>query len=281
VTDRSVVPEPSSATSTRVVEDVVAWKADTTTAKDDLITVEEPLEIRFAGLSVAVTMRTPGDDFDLALGFLFTEGILHTREDVASTAYCPSADLEAQGNIVNVNPTHPGLVDPQRWQRNFFSTSSCGICGKASIDAIHQQACPVQSRARMSHETLYRLDERLRAAQEDFARTGGLHAAGLFGLDGELIAAREDVGRHNAVDKVIGDALRRGALPLTQSVLVVSSRASFEVTQKALMAGIPIVAAVSAPSSLAVDLARSANMTLIGFLRSGRCNIYSGAERVV
>src|SRR3954453_14607781 len=221
--------------STRVVEDVVAWMADATTSKEDLLTVEEPLEIRFAGLSVAVTMRTPGDDFDLALGFLFTEGIIHSREDVASTAYCPSPDPGAEGNIVNVNPTHPGLVDPQRWQRHFFSTSSCGICGKASIDAIHQQTCPVGSGARISHDTLYRFDERLRAAQEVFAQTGGLHAAGLFDLEGKLITLREDVGRHNAVDKVIGDALRRGALPLGQSVLVVSSRASFEVTQKGWM----------------------------------------------
>jgi FdhD protein len=270
-----------NAASTRVVEDVVAWNGDTTVSREDLLTVEEPLEIRFAGLSVAVTMRTPGDDFDLALGFLFTEGIIHRRDDVASIAYCPSADAATQGNIVNVHPAQRGLVDPQRWQRHFFSTSSCGICGKASIDAIHQQACAVQGSARISHQTLYRLDERLRTAQQVFAQTGGLHAAGLFDLDGELITLREDVGRHNAVDKVIGDALGRAALPLDQSVLVVSSRASFEVTQKALMAGIPILAAVSAPSSLAIDLARSANMTLIGFLRSGRCNIYTGAERVI
>lgn len=267
--------------STRLVEDVVMWNADAPASKDDLITVEEPLEIRFAGLSVAVTMRTPGDDFDLVLGFLFTEGILHTIGDVASIAYCQTDEATDRSNIVNVNTTQPNLVDPQRWQRHFFSTSSCGICGKASVDAIQQQTCPIQSDARISHELLYGLDERLRDAQQVFARTGGLHAAGLFDLQGRLITLREDVGRHNAVDKVIGDALRRGALPLRESMLVVSSRASFEITQKALMAGIPFVIAVSAPSSLAVDLAQSAGMTLIGFLRSGRFNIYAGTERIV
>lgn len=280
MSDLPVTGETNYLTAAQQAQEIVAWNGDVATSKQDLLTVEEPLEIRFAGFSVAVTMRTPGNDFDLALGFLFTEGVIHAREDVASTAYCV-ADGVSQGNIVNVNPTHPGLVDPRRWQRNFFSTSSCGICGKASIDTIHQQASPIQSQAQIAHTVLYQLDKQLRAAQEVFSQTGGLHAAGLFDLDGGLVTLREDVGRHNAVDKVIGDALQRGGLPLQQSVLVVSSRASFEVTQKAWMAGIPIVAAMSAPSSLAVDLARSANMTLIGFLRSSRCNIYSGASRVV
>lgn len=258
---------------------VVAWQADAATVKDDTVTVEEPLEIRLAGLSVAVTMRTVGHDFDLALGFLFTEGIIRSLADVASIAYCMSDDGENAGNIVNINPERPEIIDPARWQRNFFSTSSCGICGKASIDTIMQECRSIFGGPAIAHDVLYGLSDRLRTGQSVFAATGGIHAAGLFNLHGDLLLLREDVGRHNAVDKVIGAALQQ-ALPVAQSVLVVSSRASFEITQKALMAGIPIVAAVSAPSSLAIDLARSANMTLIGFLRGQRFNVYAGAERV-
>ncbi len=257
---------------------IIAWQGDAATAKDDAVAVEEPLEIRLAGLSVAVTMRTPGDDFDLALGFLFTEGIIRSLADVASIAYCVDEE-EHTGNIVNLNPHRPDLIDPTRWQRNFFSTSSCGICGKASIDTIMQECRSILGAAAVAHKVLYRLSDQLRTEQGVFAATGGIHAAGLWSMEGDLLLLREDVGRHNAVDKVIGAALRQ-SLPLKQCLLLVSSRASFEITQKALMAGIPIVAAVSAPSSLAIDLAHSANMTLIGFLRGHRFNVYAGAERV-
>ncbi|HEX6509131.1 MAG TPA: formate dehydrogenase accessory sulfurtransferase FdhD [Chloroflexota bacterium] len=264
---------------------VVSWTGNARSSRDDTLAVEEPLEIRLAGCSVAVTMRTPGDDLDLAAGFLYTEGIIRDAGDIASISYCPADDGSPISNIVNVNPSDPLLVDPDRWRRNFFATSSCGLCGKASIDSIRQEAAPLTSTARVATDILYTLDRRLREAQAVFSRTGGLHAAGLFDLDGTLVTLREDVGRHNAVDKVIGDAVRRRCVPLSDSVLMVSGRASFEIMQKALMAGIPIVAAVSAPSSLAVDLARASNMTLLGFLRSagaggGRFNVYASGERI-
>jgi FdhD protein len=241
--------------------------------------VEEPLEIRLAGYSVAVTMRTPGDDFDLVVGFLFTEGAIRSASDIASIHRCPGDDPESSDNIVNVNPADPSLVDPSRWQRNFFTTSSCGICGKASIETVRQEARPIDSDLQVSHDTLYQLDRQLRSAQAVFDQTGGLHAAGLFDAGGELLALREDVGRHNAVDKVIGHALRSGMIPLNRHLLMVSGRASFEIVQKALMAGIPLVVSVSAPSSLALDLARSCGITLAGFLRQGRFNVYAG-ERI-
>lgn len=260
---------------------VVTWSDDTPAARGDTLSVEEPLEIRLAGCSVAVTMRTPGADFDLALGFLYTEGIIRGQEDVASLAHCPSDDPQSYANIVNVNPTNPAIVDPDRWRRNFFAASSCGICGKASIDAVRQDYPIITSDARVPHETLYRLDAEMRRAQAAFGRTGGLHAAALFDLKGRLLVLREDVGRHNAVDKVVGDALRSNGLPLRARILLVSGRTSFEIVQKALVASIPIVLAISAPSSLAVDLARSAGMTLVGFLRGERFNIYSGPERIV
>jgi len=259
---------------------MVAWSGEESHDRLDSLAVEEPLEIRLAGCNVAVTMRTPGHDFDLAAGFLFTEGIIRSGEDIASIVHCPSGDGEPDSNVVNINPRDPGLVDPDRWRRNFFATSSCGICGKASIEAIRQEASPIPSGARVSSRTLYRLQGDLRRGQEVFGETGGLHAAGLFDLDGRCLTLREDVGRHNAVDKVVGDALFRGMIPLHDCVLMASGRASFEIMQKALMAGIPIVAAVSAPSSMAVDLARSANMTLVGFLRPGRFNVYAGPQRL-
>jgi FdhD protein len=264
---------------------VEAWDGDRQHSRVDVLAAEEPLEIRLAGCSVAVTMRTPGDDFDLAAGFLFTEGIIRNWADIASIAYCPSVDPANAGNIVNVNPTDADIVNPERWRRNFFATSSCGVCGKASIEAIKQEAAPIDSHGTVENRILYALDSKLRGAQDVFAQTGGLHAAGLFDRGGEILAVREDVGRHNAVDKVIGQAVRSRQVPLRDHILVVSSRGSFEIVQKALMAGIPIVAAVSAPSSLAVELARSAGITLLGFLRSngagsGRFNIYAGAERV-
>jgi FdhD protein len=264
---------------------VDAWDGDRQLSRVDSLAAEEPLEIRLAGCSVAVTMRTPGDDFDLAAGFLLTEGIIRDWADIASISHCPSNDSADAGNIVNINPRNPEIVDPERWRRNFFATSSCGICGKASIAAIKQEAAPIDSRSTVESRTLYALDSKLRQAQDVFAQTGGLHAAGLFDSQGTLLAVREDVGRHNAVDKVIGQAVRSRKIPLHDHMLVVSSRGSFEIVQKALMAGIPMVAAVSAPSSLAVELARSTGMTLLGFLRSngdgsGRFNVYAGAERI-
>jgi FdhD protein len=264
---------------------VDAWEGDQHVSRTDTLATEEPLEIRLAGHSVAVTMRTPGDDLDLAAGFLFTEGIIRSWGDVASIKHCPSDDAAGAGNIVNVNPVDPSIVEPERWRRNFFATSSCGICGKASIAAIRQEAAAIESTRKVDSRILYTLGEKLRQAQNVFSQTGGLHAAGLFDALGNLVAIREDVGRHNAVDKVIGHAVRNRQVPLHDHILMVSSRGSFEIVQKALMAGIPVVAAVSAPSSLAVDLARSAGMTLIGFLRSdrdgaGRFNAYAGAERI-
>ena len=282
----SLAPETglrgSATTNTRVV----AWTREERQARSDTVAVEEPLEIRLAGWSVAVTMRTPGDDFDLAAGFLFTEGIVRDWTDVSSIVHCPTDDASSAENIVNVNPTDPSLVQPERWQRNFFATSSCGVCGKASIAAVRQEAAPIVWSGQVHPRTLYTLDRKLRGAQDAFTRTGGLHAAGLFDVAGNLIAIREDVGRHNAVDKIIGQAVRSGQVPLRDRILVVSSRGSFEIVQKAWMAGIPVVATVSAPSSLAIDMARSAGITLLGFLRSDRAgndrfNAYAGAERII
>jgi FdhD protein len=264
--------------------EIVSWEGERAQRRLDRLAVEEPLEIRLAGCSVSVTMRTPGDDLDLAAGFLFTEGIIHSPTDIASIAHCETDDAESAGNIVNVNPTDCDLVDPGRWRRNFFVTSSCGVCGKASIEAVRQEAGPITGRGRVRAEILYRIAEDLSRSQRVFEETGGLHAAGLFLMDGTPVVLREDVGRHNAVDKVIGHAFRAGSLPLDRHVLAVSGRASFEIMQKALMAGIPVVAAVSAPSSLAVSLARENGMTLAGFLRVGggtrRFNVYAGEERI-
>jgi FdhD protein len=275
-----VVASDAGDAAATVAAHVTRWQGTGHLPANDTLAVEEPLEIRLAGCSVAVTMRTPGDDFDLAAGFLFTESIIRSAADIASIAHCPADDDDSSFNIVNINPTDPALVDPDRWRRNFFSTSSCGICGKASIDVVRQNARPIEVSPRISAGTLYRLSGELRRSQTIFGQTGGLHAAGLFDLEGKLLTLREDVGRHNAVDKVVGDALRRAALPLSDHMLMVSGRSSFEIVQKALMAGIPVVAAVSAPSSLAVELAQEANMTLIGFLRAGRFNAYAGGERV-
>lgn len=261
-------------------ERILAVRGEEVVERDDALAIEEPLEIRLAGYSVSVTMRTPGDDLDLAAGFLLTEGILRTQEDIDDIRHCDTDDAESAMNIVNVNPRDPESVDPSRWQRNFFVTSSCGICGKASIDTVRQETSRIQSSLSVSPDVLHRASDELRQAQRVFDRTGGLHAAGLFTSAGLLTALREDVGRHNAVDKVIGHAFRCGLLPLSDNFLLVSGRVSFEVVQKALMAGIPLVAAVSAPTSLAVHLAQDCGMTLVGFLREGRFNIYSVPERI-
>jgi FdhD protein len=244
-------------------------------SRADLLAVEEPLEIRVGGEPLAVTMRTPGDDIDLAAGFLASEGIIASPSDVTSIKMCDD-------NVADVT-LGAGIVLPAaRLRRNFVTSSACGVCGKDSIDAIRVRASydvstdPVQ----VSPGLLASLPDRLREAQRVFARTGGLHAAGIFTADAALLAVREDVGRHNAVDKIVGWALRGQRLPLAGCVLLVSGRASFELAQKALVAGIPVLAAVSAPSSLAAELAEESGMTLIGFLRGGSMNVYTGARRL-
>ncbi len=255
------------------------------TTRPDTVASEEPLEIRLNGSPLAVTMRTPGADFDLVHGFLATEGVIAGIEDVAGLRYCNSVDDEGRNtyNVVDVDLT-TGVEPPATaLDRNFLTSSSCGVCGKASIEAIRTRSRHdvAADPTRLDLGTLLAMPDRLRAAQEVFSKTGGLHAAGLFTADGELVSLREDVGRHNAVDKVIGDGVREGRLPLAGHVLMVSGRASFELTQKAAMAGIPVLAAVSAPSSLAVELAADAGITLVGFLRGDGCNVYTRQDRLV
>jgi FdhD protein len=297
---------------------------------DDLLAVEEPLQIRLAGEDVAVTMRTPGHDDELAAGFLFTEGIIEGRHHIESIAHCPPEEGTGP-NIINVLPTERGLLEPGKWGRNFIASSSCGLCGKTSIEQVlrrrqtagngsgsgsgngnelraasyDKEALGAERRPRneplavseangeaapaagapwpvppIPVHTLYSLPAKLRAAQDAFADTGGIHAAALFSPEGDLLLMREDVGRHNAVDKVIGRALLNDLLPLDHHILLVSSRASFEIVQKALVAGVALMAVISAPSTLAVDLAREGDMTLIGFLRQKRLNVYTGQWRI-
>lgn len=252
--------------------------------RGDTLVTEEPLEIRAAGpgqeaRAVSVTMRTPGGDFDLAVGFLFTEGLIRPG-DVHRVAYCDNLPGEDQRyNIVSVTLQRP--FDFERLGRNFFATSSCGVCGKAALDQVEVHCAPVAPGPEVRVEALVRLPDVLRDAQHVFERTGGLHAAGLFTPDGELVSIREDVGRHNAVDKVIGEQVLLGKVPLADHVLQVSGRASFEIVQKAAVAGIPIVSAVSAPSSLAVEAGERFGLTVVGFVRDGRCNIYTHPERVL
>lgn len=253
--------------------------------RPDTLVVEEPLEIRVSGRPMAITMRTPGDDMDLAAGFLVSEGVISAASHLRAMRFCADANAE-DGNTYNILDVDlaPGVSAPDpSLERSFYTSSSCGLCGKASLEAVR-----TQTRFSVSEDPLTvpvtvicQLPERLREAQRVFDRTGGLHAAGLFSATGELLVLREDVGRHNAVDKVVGWALREDHVPLSSTVLLVSGRASFELTQKAWMAGIPMLAAVSAPSSLAVDLAVEAGMTLIGFLRGDTMNVYAGEQRVV
>jgi FdhD protein len=253
--------------------------------RPDTVAAEEPLEIRLGGTPLAVTMRTPGDDFDLVHGFLATEGVIAGHDDVAGLRYCDSVDADGHNtyNVVDVDLAAGVPMPETGLERNFYTSSSCGVCGKASIDAIRTKTSydVAADDVRVPLAVLLALPDRLRAEQQVFEKTGGLHAAGLFTAAGDLSALREDVGRHNAVDKVIGDAVREGRLPLTGHVLMVSGRASFELTQKAAMAGIPMLAAVSAPSSLAVELAREVGITLVGFLRGDGCNVYTHQERII
>ncbi|HEY2204568.1 MAG TPA: formate dehydrogenase accessory sulfurtransferase FdhD [Pseudonocardia sp.] len=250
----------------------------------DRLAVEEPLELRVNGRPLAVTMRTPGHDVELAHGFLLTEGVIGAVPDVSTARYCDSVD-DSGRNTYNVLDVALGLGVPPPdtgLERNFYTTSSCGVCGKASLDAVRLRTrfSPAADPVRVPRSLLVSLPDRLREAQRVFDSTGGLHAAGLFTEDGELLAVREDVGRHNAVDKVLGRALLDGRIPAAGCTLMVSGRASFELVQKAVMAGVPVLAAVSAPSSLAVELAAEAGMTLVGFLRGDSANIYTAPERI-
>ncbi|MFE2926903.1 formate dehydrogenase accessory sulfurtransferase FdhD [Streptomyces goshikiensis] len=265
---------------------VVRIRGGVAGTRPDTLVAEEPLEIRLNGKPLAITMRTPGDDFALAVGFLVSEGVLASAAEVRAVTYCEGAAEDGSNtyNVVNVQLA-PGVPLPDiSLERNVYTTSSCGLCGKASLDAVRTAtrfAGIAADPVRVSAALLGQLPDRLRAAQKVFDRTGGLHAAGLFTAEGELLDVREDVGRHNAVDKIVGRALQAGRLPLAGGVLLVSGRASFELAQKAVMAGIPVLAAVSAPSSLAVDLALETGLTLIGFLRGPDMNIYAGEERVI
>ncbi|MER5636984.1 formate dehydrogenase accessory sulfurtransferase FdhD [Kitasatospora sp. NPDC002227] len=253
------------------------------TARPDSLAAEEPLEIRLGGEPLTVTMRTPGHDFDLVAGFLVGEGLVDGTEALAALRYCAGTDADGANtyNVVDATLRDPAAT-PLSAHRNLLTTSACGLCGRDTVDAVrtHVRWPVAADPLRVAPEVLYALPERLRAAQRTFDSTGGLHAAGLFDASGNLLCVREDVGRHNAVDKVIGWALREGRLPLTGHLLLVSGRASFELTQKAALAGLPLLAAVSAPSSLAADLAEELGLTLVGFLRGQSANVYTRADRV-
>lgn len=271
----------ADAPETTPVAVVPATAAGLGPARPDWVAREEPLEIRVRGRSVVVTMRTPGHDAELAAGFLLSEGLIRRRSDVTGIAPCAQAPADPGGeNIWNVFLA-PGVeVDLAGLTRHVFASSSCGLCGKASIAAVRRQFAPAGAGPRVRAKVLLELPARLRAAQAAFTQTGGMHAAGIFTPRGRLVVAREDVGRHNAVDKVLGHGFLAGWLPFDRQILLVSGRASFEILQKALAAGVAIVCAVSAPSSLAVEFARENGQTLAGFLRGGGMNIYAHPERL-
>ncbi len=257
------------------------WNDGSIRAQQDYLAGEEPLEIRVGEHPLTVTMRTPGDDLDLAAGFLFTEGLIERHEQILSIEHATECKATERGNIVQVKLSADAALDLEKTWRNFFAASSCGICGKASIDAVRARGVKPPNRDfRASPEMICAMPEKLRSKQQIFGRTGGLHAAGLFNAKGELIVEREDIGRHNAVDKIVGWALRDGKLPFSECVLMVSGRGGFEIVQKAAMAGVPVLASVSACSSLAVQFAREIGMTLIGFLRDRRFLVYAGDERL-
>lgn len=277
------------STTRCLVEQVSLDGGEIRRRRRDTLATEEPLEIRVvragdaAAHRVSVTMRTPGADFELAAGFLYGEGLLSGAADVSAIRYCvdPEVDGAQQYNVVNVLLAPGVAFDPEALRRNFYATSSCGVCGKASIEAVRGAGCPVPaSGVEVAPEMLLALPARLRAAQAVFERTGGLHAAALFSPAGELLRVREDVGRHNALDKLVGAGLLAGELPLSDRVVLVSGRLSFELVQKAARAGVAVLAGVSAPSSLAVELAEEAGMTLVGFLRGTRFNVYAGGGRI-
>ncbi len=264
---------------------VVTVRAGRRSERADVVASEEPMEIRAHGpgqeqVRVAVTMRTPGGDFELGAGFLFTEGLIGPG-DVRRVAYCDDVDAEEQRyNVITVALTEP--FDEDALHRNFFATSSCGVCGKAALEDVEVRCAPIPPGFRVpATDTIVALPDALRSAQRVFDRTGGLHAAGLFTADRDVVSVREDVGRHNAVDKVIGEQLLTGSLPLAERILQVSGRVSFEIVQKAAVAGIPVVSAVGAPSSLALDAADRLGVTVVGFVRDGGCNVYTHPDRVI
>ena len=263
---------------------VSEWDEGKVQRKDDYLAAEEPLEIRIGEHPLSVTMRTPGDDLELAAGFLLTEGLVQRREQIATLEHDPG-DREnpgaLRGNVVRAELAPDAMPDFDKMRRHFFAASSCGICGKASIDSVRARVMhPPNSDFRLDPEVLVKLPDELRASQAVFGRTGGLHAAALFDARGKLLVLREDIGRHNAVDKVIGWAILENRMPLKDVVMLVSGRGGFEIIQKAIVAGLPVVASVSAPSSLAVQLAREMNLTLIGFLRGRRFVVYAGDDRL-
>ncbi|MGA8766823.1 MAG: formate dehydrogenase accessory sulfurtransferase FdhD [Candidatus Acidiferrales bacterium] len=269
--------KPRSVDLTQVTE----WDDGKILRKEDYLAAEEPLEIRIGDDPLSVTMRTPGHDLELAAGFLFTEGLVQRRAQIITLKEDVGAAGENRGNVVLAKLAPEAAPDFEKMRRHFFAASSCGICGKASIDSVRARALvPPNPDFRLDPEVLVRLPEMLRASQAVFGRTGGLHAAALFDGAGELLVVREDIGRHNAVDKVIGWALLEERVPLGNTILLVSGRGGFEIVQKAIVAGLPVVASVSAPSSLAVQLARELGQTLIGFLRGRRFVVYAGGERV-
>ena len=290
----SFLPEPllvagghrMSSTNQRDVDpratatDVLRWNAGSATEAPDWVACEEPLEIRVRGESVAITMRTPGHDEELALGFLLSEGVITGAGDVLEVAHCQQGEAALHGNVLNVFLSPQVEVDLTKLKRNVYASSSCGLCGKASIESVQCLFEPLTVREQLiSVETVLSMPGQMREVQQTFEKTGGLHAAGLFDATGKLLALREDVGRHNAVDKVLGHALASGRLPLEECALMVSGRASFEILQKAL-AGRVGICAVSAPSSLAVEFARENGQTLVGFLRGDTFNVYSHPERI-
>lgn len=251
----------------------------------DQLATEEPLEIRLTlpQQTIAVTMRTPGEDFDLAAGFLYSEGVIKNREDIAKISYCIDREIdgEQQQNIVNVTLNSELNPNLKTLERNFFTTSACGVCGKVSIESLQIKGfSAIPLGLEVSTEIIYSLPDKLNTAQRIFKSTGGLHAVGLFDTQGKLLKLREDVGRHNALDKLIGSEFLAGQLPLNNFIVMVSGRSSFEILQKCITVGVPIVCAVSAPSSLAVEIAKEFNITLVGFLRGRKFNIYSGMERI-
>lgn len=275
-------PRPGLTTSARVI----AYDGDSSREIVDDLATEEPLEIRLVTgsktRSVAVTMRTPGNDFELAAGFLVSEGIVTRRDEIAGISYCidPAVDSQQRYNIVNVQLAASSAPPLERLERHFTMNSACGVCGKATIEALATRAKRLDDPVRVTPAFIASLPEKMREAQRVFASTGGLHAAALFDARGTLVILREDVGRHNALDKIAGWGLLNDRLPFTGCVLLVSGRASYELVQKSIVAGIPVVCAVSAPSSLAVDLARGFGITLAGFVRGSRANVYTGTERI-
>lgn len=248
---------------------------------EDLVAAEEPLELRVEGRTLAIIMRTPGADRELAAGFLLSEGVIRSAKEVFDLTPCVAPSGLGTGNVIDVALMNPAKFDPKKFSRHVFTSSSCGICGRTSIDAVLQRRRPLRDKLRVSARTLRSLPTLLAREQTAFQATGGLHACALFSRSGKMLALREDVGRHNALDKLIGHALLVGDTPLAGKVVLLSGRASFEMMQKAYAGGVSVVAAIGAPSSLAVDFARRAGQTLVGFLRGRSMNVYTGAERVV